>query len=166
MRVWKSISGESVRVKVFFLFALLLVSCTRPVVPQVSQKVPGMEPKRKVLAGKVTFVGLTEEELSKIRVIPETGTAVFVPGNHRYDQVDGLWWMGDRSRWLKIPDHGEVWVGGKPERFDGETSLGRATVYFRSQPLWALANAMRGGVKGPGWLPDGGRTKSPAGWPW
>jgi len=123
-------------------------------------------PKKKALAGKVTFAGLTGEELAEIRVIPETGTEVFVPENRKYDQVDGLWWQGDRERWLKIPDHGEVWIGEAPKEFDGETMLGESKLYYRSESFWALANAMRGGVKGPGWVADAGGTKSPVGWPW
>ncbi|YCM46065.1 hypothetical protein V2O64_08550 [Verrucomicrobiaceae bacterium 227] len=121
---------------------------------------------KKALSGKVTFTGLSGEELSEIRVIPETGRKVFVPVNRRYEQVDGLWWQGDRERWLKIPDHGEVWVGAAPKKFDGETKLGELKVYFRSHPFWAMANAMRGGVKEPGWVSDAGKTKSPVGWPW
>lgn len=148
------------------LLALLLVACARPADPFVQQGVPEIQLKKKELAGEVTFTGLSESELRQIRVIPETGTRVFVPENRRYDQVDGLWWSGDRSRWLKIPDHGEVWIGGKPERFDGETKLGELIVFYRSLPFWAVANALRGGVSGPGWVPDAGRTKSPVGWPW
>jgi|GEM_PF-1517398 len=172
-RVCGEIIGESGEVKVFILLPFLLVGCSRPgaqsevVVPKpvkVEVKTPLLT--KKVLAGRLTLVGLSEEELSEIRVIPETGRVIFVPVNRRYDQVDGLWWKGDRERWLKIPDHGEVWIGRAPKGFDGETKLGKVQVFYRSQPLWALANAMRGGVKGPGWVSDAGRTKSPVGWPW
>lgn len=152
--------------KILMLLPLLLAACVRPVAPVVQEGGPGTQPKRKELAGEVTFTGLSESELREIRVIPERGKQVFIPENRRYDQVDGLWWSGDRSRWLKIPDHGEVWIGGRPKIFDGETKLGDLRVFYRSQPFWAVANVMRGGVRRPGWVPDEGRTKSPVDWPW
>lgn len=125
-----------------------------------------MEVEDQALSGRVTFAGVDAALLNEIRVIPETGKHLKIPGNHSYDQVDGFWWKGDQTRWFKIPDHGEAWVGRAPSEFDGEASLGNVRVFYRSNRLLGFANAMLGGVREPGWVEDRGATRSPVEYPW
>lgn len=160
--------------RLLMLFSIGLIGCSVPpdfAVPPHSEVPAGEEVKipearKKALSGSVIFDGVDSATLAGIRVIPESGRTVFEPRNGRYDQVDGFWWRGDRDRWFKIPDHGEARVGTKPASFDGVAELGGVRIYYKSQSLLGLANAMRGGVKEPGWVPDGGTTKSPVGYPW
>ena len=155
-----------------------LVSCSsdpvaRPFVAQrASKKKPVLskpkaipakpkDPPRKASAGKVTFAGLASSRLSQIRVIPENGSTLEIPGIRSYDQVDGFWFRGLPDEWFKIPDHSEAWVGMAPEKYDGSAHRGGLKIYYRSSPLVGLVGAIRGGVKHPAWVRDSGQTKSP-----
>ena len=123
--------------------------------------------KRKAFSGRVTFQGLTDLQLSQIRVIPESGSLLIEPSNESYDQVDGLWVMGAQAdKWFKIPDHSEAWVGKEPIKFEGIAHLRFLKIYYRSSPILHFAGAMRNGLKNPGWVRDSGLTKSPVSSPW
>lgn len=161
--------------KLAWCLPLILVACVatapdpdppKPVSKGPEPEATPPETPKKSLAGKVTFSELGERDLARIRVIPEFGTDLFVPENRTYLQVDGFWWKNDPLKWFKIPDHGEVWVGERPESFDGENTLGGFRIYFRSLPLLGWASAMMGGVREPGWVPDSGPTRSPVSFPW
>ena len=125
-------------------------------------------PKKKFLAGKVTFSGMSAEELADFRVIPETGTTLFTPNNERYEQVDGFWWKGSPEEWFKIPDSSEVWVGkGEvPPRFKGIAHRDGLKVHFRGSGLVKVVGFLRQGAKEPGWVTNGGKTQSPVASPW
>lgn len=152
-----------------------LVSCgSGPVArPFVAQPVPKgkstppkpkpipKDPPRKASAGKVTFAGLASSQLFQIRIIPENGSTLAIPGIRSYDQVDGFWFGGSPDKWFKIPDHSEAWIGIAPEKYDGTAHRGSLKIYYRSSPLVRLAGAIRGGVKHPAWVRDSGQTKSP-----
>ena len=116
----------------------------------------------KILTGAVTFEGLDEGVLNQFRVIPEKGRVSFAPRNQQYAEVDGFWWKADQGRWFKIPDHGEAWVGkagGEPPfASDGNEQLGRAEVFWRSNPALRWASRLRG-VAEPGFYPNAGRTR-------
>lgn len=126
-------------------------------------------PKEKLLTGKLTFSGFTGAGLNEFRVIPETGTKVFVPKNGRYSAVDGFWWRGDRERWFKIPDHAEAWVvsgsGKNPNRFDGSVERDGFSVFWKTLPGLGWASALRGGVSEPGFYPNAGRSRIGVAWP-
>jgi|GEM_PF-785650 hypothetical protein len=123
--------------------------------------------KKKAFSGRVTFQGLTDFQLSQIRVIPESGSLLIEPSNESYDQVDGLWVMGAQSdKWFKIPDHSEAWVGKEPINFEGTAHLRFLKIYYRSSPILHFAGAMRKGLKNPGWVSNFGLTKSPVPAPW
>jgi hypothetical protein len=123
--------------------------------------------KKKAFSGRVTFQGLTDLQLSQIRVIPESGSLLIEPSNESYDQVDGLWVMGAQAdKWFKIPDHSEAWVGKEPIKFEGIAHLRFLKIYYRSSPILHFAGAMRNGLKNPGWVRDSGLTKSPVSSPW
>ncbi|MDB4776708.1 hypothetical protein OAG25_03795, partial [Akkermansiaceae bacterium] len=98
-------------------FLLALVSCgwDSESKPSKTGSLAGTEAgfrKKKAFSGRVTFQGLTNSQLSQIRVIPESGSCLIEPCNESYDQVDGLWVMGTQGdEWFKIPDHSEAWVG-------------------------------------------------------
>lgn len=165
---------------------LVLISCgsdpvSRPFVvgsPETITKNPGPRPdqemiegpvasNKKSFAGRVTFQGLTSAQLSRIRVIPESGSELIMPGNQRYDQVDGIWVMGaGPGEWFKIPNYSEAWVGKKPDKFEGTAHLGALKIYHRSSPVLRLVGAMKQGIMHPSWLPDSGATKSPVPSPW
>ncbi len=121
------------------------------------------------MVGKVTFRGLTRDELGAFRVIPESGRTLIVPKNQTYDQVDGFWWRGSvPGEWFKIPDSSEAWIGKAPapEKFDGTAHRGELHVFYRSNPLVHFVGLMKNGVKHPGWVPDAGQTRSPVSSPW
>ena len=165
---------------------LVLMSCgsdpvSRPFVagsPETTAKAPGPNPDqqkiegpvgsdKKSFAGQVTFQGLTSSQLSKIRVIPESGSELIMPGNRSYDQVDGLWVMGGKpNEWFKIPDYSEAWVGKEPDKYEGTAHLGALKIYYRSSPVLRLVGAMKQGIRHPAWVPDSGATKSPVPSPW
>ena len=125
--------------------------------------------KKKSLAGKVTFVDLSEKELADFRVIPETGTKLFTPKNASYEQVDGFWWKGNQEgKWFKIPDSSEAWVGKgeAPERFEGRAEAEGLALRYRSSSLVRVAGFLISGVGRPSWVVNGGRTQSPVPSPW
>ena len=135
--------------------------------PEGSKIQTPVEAKKKAFAGKVTFEGLTSSQLFQIRIIPEAGSELTMPGNHSYDQVDGLWVMGAKpNEWFKIPDYSEAWVGKAPREFDGVAHLGALKIYYRSSPVLRFVGAMKKGLKHPAWVPDAGATKSPVPSPW
>ncbi|MEN8773141.1 MAG: hypothetical protein ABF382_06295 [Akkermansiaceae bacterium] len=122
---------------------------------------------KKSFAGQVTFQGLTSSQLFEIRVIPESGSELIMPGNQSYDQVDGLWVMGAKpNEWFKIPDCSEAWVGKEPDKFEGTAHLGTLKIYHRSSPILRFVGAMKQGIRHPSWVLDSGATKSPVPSPW
>jgi len=162
---------------VMLVLGSFLVSCgsdpvARPFVAHPASKKP-VSPKpaaipaapkdhpRKAYAGKVTFNGLASGPLFHIRIIPENGSTLEIPGMRSYDQVDGFWFRGSSDEWFKIPDHSEAWVGNAPEKYDGTAHRGGLMIYYRSSPLVGLVGAIRGGVKHPAWVKDADQTKSP-----
>jgi hypothetical protein len=123
--------------------------------------------KKKAFSGRVTFQGLTNSQLSQIRVIPEIGSCLIEPCNESYDQVDGLWVMGTQGdEWFKIPDHSEAWVGEEPRDFEGTAHFRSLKIYYRSSPILHFVGAMRNGLKNPGWVSNSGSTRSPLPSPW
>ncbi|MFT6179415.1 MAG: hypothetical protein ACJAQT_002603 [Akkermansiaceae bacterium] len=127
------------------------------------------EPKRKALAGKVTFQNLSQEELAAFRVIPESGTQLIAPENTSYNQVDGFWWRGGNpNEWFKIPDSSAAWIGNgeAPEDFDRIAHHDDLRVHYRSSALLQFVGTMKNGIKHPDWVRDAGQTKSPVPSPW
>lgn len=127
------------------------------------------EPKKKALAGKVTFQNLSQEELAAFRVIPETGTKLIAPKNTTYNQVDGFWWRGSKpNEWFKIPDSSAAWVGNgeAPADFDRIAHREDLRVHYRSSALLQFVGTMKNGMKEPGWVSDAGRTKCQVPSPW
>lgn len=125
------------------------------------------DPPKKAFAGKVTFAGLSNQELSRFRIIPENGTTLTIPDTRSYDQVDGFWWQGSgKGEWFKIPDHSEAWVGEAPEKHDGTAHRDHLKIYYRKSLLGGLARAIGGGLEHPDWVSDQGPTKSPVPSPW
>jgi len=125
------------------------------------------EPNKKESAGKVTFSNLSGDQLAALRVIPETGQALFQPKNQTYDQVDGFWWQGGKpDEWFKIPDFSEAWIGQAPEEFDGIAHRNGLQVFYRSSPLVRLAGVIGNGVRHPDWVRNSGQTTSPVPSPW
>lgn len=155
------------------LLGLALASCSsdpvaRPFVAQpIAKKKPEpapVKPKdapRKVFAGKVTFQGVPQKLRSQIKIIPENGSALTIPENQVYDQVDGFWYQGVGGQWFKIPDHSEAWVGEAPGEYEGTADRDDLKIYYRGSTFGGLVGTLRGGVKGPAWVPDSGDTKSP-----
>ncbi len=175
--------------KFSFLIALFLVSCgsapvsqpfrapglreqiTAPVIlaPDLESSVKTKAPasKKKILAGTVTFAGLTVAELADFRVIPESGKGLITPENKSYDEVDGLWWKGAKvGTWFKIPGSSEAWVGDRPEGFDGIAEHRDLGIYYRSNALVKLVGFVKKGVNHPNWVQNEGRTLSPIESPW
>ncbi len=123
----------------------------------------------KTFAGKLTFHGLSKDELADFRVIPEKGKKLIVPENKRYEQVDGFWWKGSKANeWFKIPGSSEAWVGKgeAPKRFEGKAHREGLKVHTRSNVLVKLVGALKKGSKRPSWVSDSGETKSPVPSPW
>ena len=149
----------------FLLLPLLIVSCAREVV--VSPEPEPVSSVKKSNAGKVTFAGLTENQLSRIRVIPEGGRKLITPINQVYDQVDGFWWEGEPKMWFKIPDYSEVWVGeSSPEEFTSLPERDGLLVAVRNLGIPSWVRLAMGKVGEPGWYPDAGTTRSPVSSPW
>jgi hypothetical protein len=62
--------------------------------PEAKAELKPSGPKKKAMAGKVTFQDLSRQELEVFRVIPESGEKLIVSKNQSYGQVDGFWWRG------------------------------------------------------------------------
>ena len=99
--------------------------------------------------GSVEFVGFDQATLQDIRVIPEVGTAMFVPqGNTRIENVDGFWWRGSRQ-WFKIPDHCHTKITWTES---GLTSTPECS------ELGKRIQRLRGALVEPAWQIDSGAT--------
>ncbi len=125
--------------------------------------------KEKLLAGQLSFHGLSEAELANFRVIPERGKKLLRAENKTFEQVDGFWWKGSGpAEWFKIPGTSSAWVGkGEvPKKYTAKVERAGLTVHTRSNGLVKLVGALRKGVKRPGWVKNVGETKCPAAWPW
>ena len=150
---------------VFLLLPFFLVSCATEVEPpRVQEPVPTA---RKAGAGRVTFAGLSIEQLSGIRVIPESGSPLLSAANQLYPQVDGFWWRGRPEVWFKIPDFSEAWVGEDPPAgFETLVAQGGLPVAIRNRSIPSWVRKAMGKVGEPGWYPDAGATRSPLSSPW
>lgn len=151
-------------VLMLLVLGVSLVACgsdplPRPFVAQPTQK--SSRPPEKAFAGKVTFTGLSSQQLFQIRLIPESGSSLAMPGIQTYSQVDGFWFQGEPDEWFKIPDRSEVWVGRAPEKYDGTAHRGGLEIYYRSSFLTEVAGVIRRSKKHPAWVRDEGQTKSP-----
>ena len=158
--------GTMVKTTMLSAVVALLVGCAgpgkrpKPAPPEaVGRKV--VPKSRKRSAGRITFAGLADAELAALRVIPEKGKGLRRAVNGTDDQVDGLWWRGERELWFKIPDLSEVWVGRAPENFDGEAHRGPLKIYWRTRSMVEVLGRWSGRVVRPAWVPNEGRTKSP-----
>jgi hypothetical protein len=65
--------------------------------PEAKAELKPSGPKKKAMAGKVTFQDLSRQELEVFRVIPESGEKLIVSKNQSYGQVDGFWWGGGET---------------------------------------------------------------------
>lgn len=168
-------SAEVMRVLWFLPFVLM--GCARevesppqpePVVKVAEREKPVVSPNlKKSGAGKVTFAGLSTEQLNRIRVIPEKGRILITPGNQLYAQVDGFWWKGEAGEWFKIPDYSEAWVGkNPPEEFVSLPEKEGLPVAVRNLGVPSWVRLAMGKVGEPGWYPDDGATRSPVSSPW
>lgn len=100
--------------------------------------------------GSVEFVDFSSAELADIRVIPEEGTALFVPkSDQRIEDVDGFWWRKSQQ-WFKIPDHCHATVKQTP----GGLLLSEPDC----SEIGTRAQKLRGGLATPAWQNDHGNT--------
>jgi len=149
---------------VLFLPLLFLSCASRKIDIPKPELIP---PVQKSRAGKVTFSGLSEAQLGRIRVIPENGRLLEIPTNRTYDQVDGFWWEGEARLWFKIPDYSEVWVGeSSPKKYVKLPKRGGLPVAVRNLGIASWVRLAMGKVGKPGWYPDAGTTRSPVSSPW
>ncbi len=153
----------------FFLIPFILTSCGSEPISQPFLAKPLKAKNKKIFAGRLTFSGLSEEELSAFRVIPEKGKALIQPENRHYPQVDGFWWKGaEKGEWFKIPGSSAAWIGKgeAPFKFTELVEQNGLQVHIRSNVLVKFVGAVGNGVRKPGWVKDEGETKSPVPSPW